>query len=754
MSGKDILVAVIVIVIINFSGVLWYYLKRMVTKPDVQTLMNNKDISGLIRALKYKNKQYDFNNIRFNAAIALGNVGDLKAIDKLLSALNDCDRRIPEAAIQAIGQIIWRWIREPLFQAHGRNDKISVNSFLQQLQQYQIKTAFPIIQAYPKMEKKAIAINALGAIAGSGAADFLWNLIRNEGDTNIRHQAAQAFIRTGDPRHTNLLLQLVNDRDAELRSYALNILEKVNISGLTELLIPKLKDPDWQLRSFAVNNLSKRKDPRNFVLFCEALQDKSGMVRKAAIDALKNSGNPDAVQYLHPLLVDSSSECREAAVSALSLLGEKQWGQWVQGDQQDFIRLASSGESLAWELLGHALENDEVITALAEAGDKRAVKPLINKLSDSYSGLRKDAARLLGKIRDPLAVQSLIHLLKKDKDFGVLETAAEALGRIGDASAGEALLSAMAHPAPEVSSAASDALSTIGGPVAIKCLLKGMSSENSDIQKLSFETLQRMPWDRLKPDLHEAKNDIDFSILIHALGNRDPKARQFIVKILNELEIDQWSQWIKGDDQDFNRLAFSGEPQAFDILIHSMNSELAILALAKTGDKRAVKPLLANLENTNVKIVEATMKALGILKDAKAVEPLRLKLNIHEPLVRKAAAEALSELGETQWQSCVKGEERDTVRLAEKGLPAAIQALIAELSSPNWGLRKAAAGSLIKIASKPPDGFRNFWNEIQTLINEPHTDSHHDEYRSTDCSYSEHTDRGIGLSAPKFLKGK
>jgi HEAT repeat protein len=185
-----------------------------------------------------------------------------------------------------------------------------------------------------------------------------------------------------------------------------------------------------------------------------------------------------------------------------------------------------------------------------------------------------------------------------------------------------------------------------------------------------------------------------------------------------------------------------------------MNSELAILALAKTGDKRAVKPLIANLENTNVKIVEATIKALSILKDAKVVEPLRLKLNIHEPMVRKAAAEALSELGETQWQSCVKGEERDIVRLAKKGLPGAIKVLIERLKSPSWGERKAAAEVLIKIASEPPDGFRNFWNEIQTLINEPHTDSHYDEYRSTDCSYNEHTDRGIGLSAPKFLKGK
>jgi len=176
------------------------------------------------------------------------------------------------------------------------------------------------------------------------------------------------------------------------------------------------------------------------------------------------------------------------------------------------------------------------------------------------------------------------------------------------------------------------------------------------------------------------------------------------------------------------------------------------LALAKTKDKRSLKPLIANLENRDVKIVETTMKALGILRDPAAVEPLRLKLNNHEPLIRKAAAEVLSELGETQWQSCVKGEERDTVRLAKKGLPAAIKALIERLKSPLWGERKAAAETLIKIASEPHDGFRNFWNEIQTLINEPHTDSHHDEYRSSDCSYNEHTDRGIGLNAPKFIK--
>ena len=104
----------------------------------------------------------------------------------------------------------------------------------------------------------------------------------------------------------------------------------------------------------------------------------------------------------------------------------------------------------------------------------------------------------------------------------------------------------------------------------------------------------------------------------------------------------------------------SGRQQSTDIqtLIKQLNSKdsqtciTAARELGRLGDKRAVEPLIACLNNTSIRnpfIRSAAAEALGQIGDPRAVEPLIACLNdtsIRNPFIKSAAAEALGQIGD------------------------------------------------------------------------------------------------------------
>src|SRR6185503_1893875 len=77
-------------------------------------------------------------------------------------------------------------------------------------------------------------------------------------------------------------------------------------------------------------------------------------------------------------------------------------------------------------------ERREAIDQLAEAGDLRAVEPVIAALKDQEGDVRASAANALGQLGDKRAVEPLILMLNDEVSF-VRAAAARVLGQLGDA---------------------------------------------------------------------------------------------------------------------------------------------------------------------------------------------------------------------------------------------------------------------------------------------------------------------------------
>jgi HEAT repeat protein len=69
--------------------------------PNVQKMSEKLDIEGLIKALAYEKDSY----VRREVAKAVGKIGDSRAVEPLINALNDSDSDVRREVAKAIGKI-------------------------------------------------------------------------------------------------------------------------------------------------------------------------------------------------------------------------------------------------------------------------------------------------------------------------------------------------------------------------------------------------------------------------------------------------------------------------------------------------------------------------------------------------------------------------------------------------------------------------------------------------------------------------
>jgi len=118
--------------------------------------------------------------------------------------------------------------------------------------------------------------------------------------------------------------------------------------------------------------------------------------------------------------------------------------------------------------------------ALGQLGDPSAVEPLINALKDKSSRVRVSATEALVKIGDPHAVEPLIATLK-DENERVRREAVIVLGQLGDSRAVEPLIAALKDEEHSVRSTAAGALGEIGDPRAVEPLINTLKDEENSL---------------------------------------------------------------------------------------------------------------------------------------------------------------------------------------------------------------------------------------------------------------------------------
>ncbi|MBI3797414.1 MAG: HEAT repeat domain-containing protein [Deltaproteobacteria bacterium] len=211
----------------------------------------------------------------------------------------------------------------------------------------------------------------------------------------IQKYAIDALVSVGSPAVGQLVV-LLKDKDPEVRKQSIRVLHEIKGERVIDPLIIVLKqEPDSAVRLAAAATLGVTKDPRTIEPLIAVLkQDKDSSVRSAAADALGEIKDRRAIDPLIAALrQDKDSSVRGAAAGALGKIKDHQ-----------------AIDPLTTVLNTDSEVRENAIFALRDIGDKRAITPLLQYLTD-WSVSKATAEALIGLGWEPQSERDRIRLL-------------------------------------------------------------------------------------------------------------------------------------------------------------------------------------------------------------------------------------------------------------------------------------------------------------------------------------------------------
>jgi HEAT repeat protein len=251
---------------------------------DVKKLKERRDIAGIARLLVHKDPQ-----VQYEAAEALGDIGDEKAVGPLITALKRDE---------------FSGVRWKAAEALSKIGNPAMEPLIATLQ-------------YPDDDVRWKAAIALGEIGNPNAIEPLIALLNDE-DRFVRSRAAHALSMIGEPA-VGPLIGTLKAGDPALRWGAALALGKIKNSLAVEPLILALADREMMVRGEAASALAYIGTPALGPLL-GFLKGAQGETRIEVMTALGELKNADAIEPLLQLLENSDDVERQAIADAIDAI--------------------------------------------------------------------------------------------------------------------------------------------------------------------------------------------------------------------------------------------------------------------------------------------------------------------------------------------------------------------------------------------------------------------------------------------------
>jgi len=669
----------------------------------VLSLSNVDVISPLVDFLH--NSDVD---LRVQAALALGEQHDRRAVPALLGALSDQDSNVKYHAIEALGKLQAVEAVDALTSLAESRDFFLAFAAIDALMR--IGDSHNISRLVPLLEDELLrsaAADALGLLGNETAIEPLVELLNRDAGTtraianalsnlsarfekNYREGAhiADLVREKINQSGTQHLLNALNDSSPdELRSLAsvlgwlqgpqveramVHLLgrptaRKEVVEALVRygerviyLLTEQLGSSDIDTRKAAVIALGRISDPKAVPDLVRILTTDPNLVIVTA-GALAKIGDPQSFEVLIGLLGHPDAAVRQAIIAALNSLGHPDMEDRIVGmlrDQNPIIRESAvkiagyfGYEKCVDLMLERCRDSIEIVRRAAVehlpyVDDKRVLPMLIDALQKDTPPVRAAAAHALAQAEGSSVFPHLLVALK-DADPWVRYFAARSTGRHGYPEAINTLASIVeSDPAMQVRVAALEALGAIGGARVVAIISPWTEVDNDDLARAAFNALGMIG----HPDA--------FSPLQNALRSPNPARRIDATKALGKrggTGTVGALQWVVAADAD-SRVAESAvealaglrSPEAVAALIALTSDpsrrEMCIGTLAQMG-KDQFESIAHGLNHTSPQVRSAVVVALGRMKFPGVSELLCTRLNDEDASVRLSSIAALEHFG-------------------------------------------------------------------------------------------------------------
>lgn len=320
------------------------------------------------------------------------------------------------------------------------------------------------------VRSRTAAVQLLRTSKEPKAAGLLAKALKDS-DERVRFAAALATWQRRDKQNTPLLANCLADPDSRVRSVAACALRALDPEGCADLLAARLKDQNAGVRLHLARLLAELGDKRGFGALDVFRSEKSSLARSVALECLAELDSPQATRIIIEMVADKNFIHVGPAA-----------------EQELRRRVNDQTIALLIEGLDHPQYRVRRIATWILGGERagKAVGPLIETMNNDEDSLIRDyAARALGEIGDPAAIKAIVAAYKG--------------GKVDDLEAAYALRDAGAQAVPAlaemldlstvVADTAAEALGEIGDPAAIGPLVEALRSPHWFVQSRSAESL-------------------------------------------------------------------------------------------------------------------------------------------------------------------------------------------------------------------------------------------------------------------------
>jgi len=387
--------------------------------------VNDEQFETILRMLK----KGETSEERHGAAIALGELKNLKAIPALITALKDEDWSVRSSAAEAIGKIAEANPGKEVLEAITA----LINALKDEDSDVRLSAAEAIREIAEANPGNKEVLEAITALINALKDDY----------SRVRESAAEAIGKIGEANPNSkevleaipALITALKDNNKDVRKRAAEVIGKIGVNDEQfETIVRMLKEGEtWEERHGAAIALGELKNLKAIPALITALKDNNKDVRKRAAEAIEKIAeiNPNSKEVLEAIpalitaLKDEGSNVRWTAAEAIGKIAEAN-----PNSKEVLEAIPALITALKDEDSDVRLSAAEAIGKIAEANPGKevleAVPALITALKDENSVVRLSAAEAIGKISEKL-VEEHIKLAEQAIEKGEFEEALKAI---------------------------------------------------------------------------------------------------------------------------------------------------------------------------------------------------------------------------------------------------------------------------------------------------------------------------------------
>ena len=289
-----------------------------------------------------------------------------------------------------------------------------------------VKFLLPALKSEAEFSRRA-AVEVLNEVGNSDSIKYLLEAVSQDEDWWVRSRASDALARIGGDRVRSAVLELIKDKDENVRRAAIEIINTSPDKSTVDHLIAATKDDDWWVRERAADALAEIGDKRAIPALKEMLQrkDRSLAVAIKALGVLAR-GDGAILKLVLPFARQKDKDVSIAAINAVAIMADDRFADGVKTFLQKGIAPTADPTVLsAADRAIQQLSSKSTMVAMESSG-LRNVGRTANNQAESVRSTSSSAARAESTAKEKEDLNSSVRtMLGEGPDMEAMDVAAE-----------------------------------------------------------------------------------------------------------------------------------------------------------------------------------------------------------------------------------------------------------------------------------------------------------------------------------------